>query len=775
LLDLFPVVFSQVAHRHTNDIVSAGNFGALSKDRLHRYSYDRRSGMLNRWPVTRLDPGANDVRGRNGMNAFLKDLGAEWNVYYEDDSPRFLHAFKAALAVILSMLICMRLELRNPGTSMVSAVIVMANQQSGMVIARGFYRALGICGGILAGLMLIILFPQQPVSFLAGLSIWVGLFVAGSSYYKNHQSYGFVLSGYAACITTVPEWSNPYDVPINDIQILSEVIIGVGTGSLVSALLFPQKVVSALVKWRGTALASLLPAMEDAAHQEKRNAPMNAYIALLRESVSVEALRAAAVFEEPEMRLRNDSLMKLDQMFLDVITRIYAVYRARQATMDIDSDAKTKIDEIFTNLTTPASQIDSNSLKTEAGLNGLISTLQDMETALLASIDRTPDDGQAQDTAHAKTLEMVEAEVFSAIYSLREFCVVCKFTPDPPGVNLSLSILQAIAFMRSAPIRASGTAALVSGLRATAALGAAGAIWLVSGWTNGYSIVVGAGITSGFFSLSPTPVRGSWQAFMGCFIAVIAAFLFNFLVMPILGDVLVFSLCLGVVLFFGSYATTFPKYLVVGVLFSVYFCYTLSLTNPTVYDPLFLLDHGFALLIGIALSAVAFFLVVPREDELLAKRDLARIHELVLDAATGDVESQDSALIDTTIRDLIVRILTITNVPDAYREKITASAFVQFWIASTLVDMRTLTNSRASVLPEIWGDAERDWLQAVENFARSRGSTTATAAAAATDRCLTILRTCSCQHLPNERAALLRMRASLYSTQAALSDEWPVT
>jgi fusaric acid resistance family protein len=131
----------------------------------------------------------------------LQDLRLAFAAYRSDELPRMQHALKAALAAVISMVVCMRLELRGPGTAMVSAVIVMAHQQSGMVIARAFYRALGIFFGSIAGLTRMCAFPQQPPLFLAGLALWIGLFVTGASYYRNFQSCGFVLSGYAAGIT----------------------------------------------------------------------------------------------------------------------------------------------------------------------------------------------------------------------------------------------------------------------------------------------------------------------------------------------------------------------------------------------------------------------------------------------------------------------------------------------------------------------------------------------------------------------------------------------
>src|ERR1700761_3315811 len=87
----------------------------------------------------------------------------ELTTYWKDDGPRFLHIVKVAIAITLAMGICMRLELRTPATAMVSCVIVMMHQQSGMVIARGFYRGLGMVCGSFAGLLLITFFPQQPL------------------------------------------------------------------------------------------------------------------------------------------------------------------------------------------------------------------------------------------------------------------------------------------------------------------------------------------------------------------------------------------------------------------------------------------------------------------------------------------------------------------------------------------------------------------------------------------------------------------------------------
>jgi hypothetical protein len=77
------------------------------------------------------------------------------------------------------------------------------HQQSAS-IARGFYRGLGMVAGSLAGLVLIALFAQRPLPFFIALAAWIELCAFGSAYFRNFQSYGLVLAGFATAITAMP-------------------------------------------------------------------------------------------------------------------------------------------------------------------------------------------------------------------------------------------------------------------------------------------------------------------------------------------------------------------------------------------------------------------------------------------------------------------------------------------------------------------------------------------------------------------------------------------
>jgi uncharacterized membrane protein YccC len=705
------------------------------------------------------------------MGGRLIGLREELVTYYNDDLPRFTHAFKAALAVVVTMLICMRLELRAPGSAMVSAALVMIYQQSGMVIARAFYRAVGIVAGSMAGLLLICLFGQQPPLFLAGLSIWIGLCVAGSSYYKNFQSYGFVLSGYAASITAVPLWSNPYDVSTNVIHTVSEVVIAVAVASLISALVLPQRVTPALTNWKHNALKRLLPALRAACGSRTVEEHSSQYLQLIQESVTIEGLRTAAVFEDPEMRLRNENLFYLEETYLDTITRIHAIYRARQLTKDAVPELKEKIDRIFNQLVTVVSKAEDVNLRDEERVQALHSQLTNLEREFPEFIAGLMDAGSDVNQDDRRKVEMVGAEIYAAASALRRFCGACCIGMAPPRIQLTQSTLKAISFMRHVPIRSSGTMALIAGVRAAVAVGFVGYVWIISEWTNGSSALISVGISSGLYSLTNAPVSASWQAFVGCLLAWFLGFVFSFLVFPLTGDVTMLCACVVLAVLIGSYINMFPKYAVLGVGFNLYFLFILAPTNPIVYNPTLFLDRGFALLFGIACAATAFALIVPREGEWLAAQYSRQIRRLLVRVATGAVTEDSSAQIGRSLRDLIVSLIGIPNVQKPYRDAAINWAFGVSWIASTVARVRLHGMSEGRPATSEWEVAEREWLAAIEQMALQASPEKNETAILSTERALEILEREGSQTAGAANPFIFEMRSRLYSARIALIDQ----
>ena len=113
------------------------------------------------------------------MSAVSADLSSWRNPpwlrdFVAEESQAWIFVLKALLAFYLAAWITMVFQLEQPSTTMVTVSIVM-HPQSGTVLAKSFYRALGTCAGSLFGVLLMSAFPQQRELFLLCLSLWVAL------------------------------------------------------------------------------------------------------------------------------------------------------------------------------------------------------------------------------------------------------------------------------------------------------------------------------------------------------------------------------------------------------------------------------------------------------------------------------------------------------------------------------------------------------------------------------------------------------------------------
>jgi uncharacterized membrane protein YccC len=155
-----------------------------------------------------------------------------------EESTTLMFVFKSLLALYIACWLAMRLALPLPSTAMITTIIV-ANRQTGMVLAKSFYRAIGTLVGALAALLIVALFPQERVLFLAAMSLWIGLCAGGATLYRNFKAYAFVLAGYSAAIIAIPVIGHPQDVFDSVVWRLSEVLLGLGVSGVVHDVVFP--------------------------------------------------------------------------------------------------------------------------------------------------------------------------------------------------------------------------------------------------------------------------------------------------------------------------------------------------------------------------------------------------------------------------------------------------------------------------------------------------------------------------------------------------------
>ncbi|MFM0397320.1 FUSC family protein [Paraburkholderia phytofirmans] len=696
----------------------------------------------------------------------------ELKTYWKDDGPRFRHIAKVAIAMTLAMGICMRLELRTPGTAMVSCVIVMMHQQSGMVIARGFYRGLGMVCGSFAGLLLIAFFPQQPLLFLTVLAAWIGVCVFGASYYRNFQSYGFVLTGYGTAITAIPAWSNPYGVFDNVVFTVSEVVIGVACACVISAVVFPRSVVPELYASSRRNFTDLLSAMHTLLDRASTVAGFDTFLALIRERAGVESLRSGAVFEDPSVRLHNHVYLDLDRSFLDTVAWIHALHQLRvRVGAEADPRALAAVEELIGGLLAIVPNEAQSALITLGQVETLLGRLDGFEQALPAHLGRLL---QSLADLSPYQRQFVATTGSALFFSIDDLRVMCRSYVDVRTVGRlpwSQSVIQAIGRIARTRATANRTAATIAGARAAVAVLVVGAVWIASGWVGGATAIVAVAITSALFALAPNPTVASWQIFGGCLAGWLTGFAFNFFVLPRVDTFELLAASLAIVVMVGSYLNTFAKTAILGLGFSLYFCFIVAVTNPTVYNPSAYLDTGFALLCGIAVAAVAFSVLVPRAGDWISAQYMKQIRGLIAhDAREGDLDDLLYTF-ELSLRDFILMIASAPVDARVDRDHLIGWAFAALEIGRSMIQMRLDTERLGNALPAGWPAEQDAWLAALAEVFEAVTPQAAEAALAATRRALDRLPLGPNIAVDAETLTRYRMRALLHFTELTLRDD----
>lgn len=692
--------------------------------------------------------------------------------YWQSDRGRLIHAVKTAVAVLLSLWICMRLELLSPRIAMVSTVILMMHQQAGMVLARGVYRGIGMAVGSLAGLMIVALFPQQPLPFLIALSAWIAACVWGASYYRNYQSYGFVLAGYATAITAVPAWNNPYGVFDSVVYTMSEVAVGVGCASLISALVLPQHVVPSLLEAGRRHLAHFLAFIRNALGGElSPGANDAAHLALVSERAQLEGLRAAAVFEDPQLRLLNPIMVRLNREFLDASAGFHALRQVRERIARLHRndcwEALSSLhDDLLSLLATPEGaqppaleDIKAIHSRIRAYVEGLPQRIQAKRQAL----DDTDAEGQELFATGA-------ASIYFAALDFGEYLAdfIALRDPDAMSGSRRSSALRPGRIISTANHMAASAAAI----RAGAAVLMVASFWLASGWTGGASALVAVAITSALFAVVPQPAMASRQMFLGCLAGGLMAFAFNFFVLPRLDGFTLLAACMAPILMAGSYVNSFPSTAVLGLGFNIYFSFIGNVTNPGIYDPPALLDTGFAMLLGIGTAALAFSVLLPYGGDWAMRSYLRQVRQEVVRIACGSPLREGLLLrFESGMRDFIIQLQAHTTVQSNGRSDALGWAFAALELGRAVIQVRMDGAKFAARLPPDWPAVQQAWQMAIAALFEDVTPIRHAHALAKTRAALqAIPRPGTLDGSPGTMACF-RMRALLHATELSLWDD----
>src|SRR4029453_13987429 len=166
-----------------------------------------------------------------------------------------IFGLKTFAAAMLAYSIAIWLETPRPYWAM-GSVFITSTPLTGATSAKAVYRILGT---LIGGAGTIVLLPNlvnSPELLSLGIALWLGIFLYFALIDGTPPSYGCLLAGYKMSLLGFPLVSTPeltFEIVVSRVQ---EIMLGIICASVVSMLVLPQSVASAITAQADSWLAS---------------------------------------------------------------------------------------------------------------------------------------------------------------------------------------------------------------------------------------------------------------------------------------------------------------------------------------------------------------------------------------------------------------------------------------------------------------------------------------------------------------------------------------
>jgi uncharacterized membrane protein YccC len=595
------------------------------------------------------------------------------------DGLAWVHVFKIVLAALLALLVAMRLDLPQPRTAMTTVFIVLL-PQSGMVISKSFYRFCGTMVGLIVMLVLIALFSEQRVLFLSSTAVWVGICTAGAARNRNFKSYGFVLAGYTAALIGIPAAQQPDGAFLSAMTRAAEVTLGIVCSGAVSALVFPQyagEQIRTTVRLRFNAfvdfVARSLAGEVDRSQIESTNA------AFVADIVGFEAVRSAAVLEQPDTRMKRGRLARLNSEFMSASTRFHALHQLMNRLRTSGAETTMKALAPYFNEIAPLLKKAGQPVLNATDAAQAAAQLETFKTSLQARISATRAGLAA--TARSTLIEFDTAAelLYRFVDELHAYAQTYA--------SLAVPSHERERWVERYVPKTSLLAAATAGLRAILVTLAVSAFWLASAWPGGGTMVLIAATVCALAASSAAPTRTAIQMAIGTAIAAVAGFVVTFVLYPKLDGFILLGAALTPFLMLGAYLSTLKRTAGIGVGYCIFFCFLAGPDNVIQYDPAAFLNNAIALFLGMVVVAIAFAVVFPTDARWLRRLLLSELRSQVVAACFRRLDNLSNAF-ESGTRDLFSQIDALSGGRGDSRQQGLHWLFAVLEVGHAVIDMR---------------------------------------------------------------------------------------
>lgn len=599
-----------------------------------------------------------------------------WRDWLRDEAPAWIFVFKTVTAAFLALWIGFRFGIDNARSAMLT-VLIVAQPQSGLVVAKSFYRVIGTLVGLIVTVLLLHFLAQSRELFVGAVALWIGLCVAGAAYFRGFRSYGFLLAGYTTCLIGFPAAQHPEATYAIALSRASAVLIGIFCAGLVAQIVLPQRLSDAMVKTvRGRFHDFVVFVRRALGGELKRDELQRIHHRFIADILVLETQRDASYFENPEVRVRDERLRLFNAEFMAASTGMHALHqwmermRREQRRHIVEAMAP-----LYRGLSAallrygrpPATALEAHSVALQLGR-----LRPRLAHDAHAAIEQVPE-ADRLDCACAVDLLLR----FSA--ALHDYTEAYGALANP-GQRAP----------RSAPAFVPHTdplAAALYGARAVLALLAVTVFWIATAWPNGTSAVLVTAVGCALFAQSPAPGIAVRQMGLGYVLGFFTMMAWSLAILPRLDGFPMLVLSLLPFLMLSNRLVAHPRYAGIGAGMNLLFISEAAPDNVIAVNPVASINDGMAQILGLAVAGIAFSILLPAGTTLFRRRNIRRLKRQVAYACTAPMAGLRHKL-ESRTRDLLIQLLPAPAGAGAEGERLLETALVVLEVADAVIALR---------------------------------------------------------------------------------------
>lgn len=445
------------------------------------------------------------------MTAFAERIG--W--------PAALFSLKCFAAAMLALFIALSIGLERPYWAFLTSYIV-AQPLAGAVISKAMFRVIGTFTGAVFSVAIVPPLVNSPELLSLAMALWMAACVFVSLLDRTPRSYMFVLAGYSACLIVFPDVDTPQTIFTVATLRVQEITIGILCGSLIHGVVFPGSITNLLLarvesmlrdaeRWSHDAIA-LEPV--EGLEQERRR--------LAQDITELHQMSVHLPFDISRLAPRVRTVRAMQDQ-LSLLLPLGAAVEDRLATLKAASGGAVPAE-------VAALIADARAWIVQPGEDR--AERSDMANALIARCAALEPAARAE----MGWADMMRLSLFARLAALIAAHRDCRDLNDQMATHsrqpVNARVAELLEGRRNRELHKDYAAAArgAFGAFVTVALGCA--LWIGSGWKDGGSAVMLAGVFLSLFAASDNPLAPLKGFMIGTIAASLLGAVYGYAIMP---------------------------------------------------------------------------------------------------------------------------------------------------------------------------------------------------------------------------------------------------